>query len=132
MKIRKANEKDFYESLKIAKSLNHWFSSYSVSNSMPIDFKVNNLVAAIDKNEVIGFLCYSTWEGEMKINWIGVKKDCQSKGVGSYLIKWLENKAKTLNSDYLLVEHFQRSIGTNIMLRQENSIPLLDSRKFMT
>jgi N-acetylglutamate synthase-like GNAT family acetyltransferase len=103
MRIRKATEKDSYESLKIVKGLDKWFTENDVK-SMPIDFKVNNIVTAVDKNKVLGFLCYSSWEGAMKINWLAVKPEYHGNGVGTFLIDWLEKRARQLNSEYLLVE----------------------------
>ena len=102
-RIRNATEKDFYESLKIAKSLDKWFNNLSLK-SMSVDFKLNHLAVAIDKKKVAGFLCYSSWEGSMNINWIGVKKEYQKKGIGNSLIDWLGEKAKEYGMKYLRVE----------------------------
>lgn len=103
IKIKKAKESDIKESLKIAKSLNHWFDNYSCSY-MALDFKVNNLVVAVDRDKVAGFLCYCAREGSLKIDWLGVKAEYQHKGVGRKFLDWLGKKAKDYGIGHLQVE----------------------------
>ena len=102
VKIRKASGKDFDCSLKIAKSLDKWFTKSAVK-SMKVDFKVNNLIVAVDKG-VVGFLCYSSFEESLIVLWMGVKKDYIGKGVGSLLIDHLVKEARKLGLKNILVE----------------------------
>ena len=103
MKIKKADKKDIEESLKIVQELKEWFTNEAIK-SMKVDFDVNNLLAAVNKNKVVGFLCFNSYEGIIKILWIGVKKNCQSRGIGSLLVKWLEKEAIKIKSKSVEVE----------------------------
>jgi N-acetylglutamate synthase-like GNAT family acetyltransferase len=93
MKIRIATEQDKKEAIKIAKQLKEWFTKIAVRD-MKVDFKLNNLIVALDKNKVIGFICYTSYNGRMQLIWMGVKRDIHRKGVGEFLLKWLEKESK--------------------------------------
>ena len=103
MKIRKANARDFKQALKIAGSLQEWFTKQAIKN-MQIDFKINNLVVAIDKNKVIGFLCYNSYEGFVQLIWMGIARSYQRKGIGTLLLKWLVKFVKSIGSKAIEVE----------------------------
>jgi len=103
MKIRKATKQDYSESFDIVKELREWFNNDARKN-IPIDFKVNKSIVAVEKNKVIGFLNYFSKEGTVIINWLGVKKKYRGKGIGTYLLGWIEKEAKKLNSKYIQVE----------------------------
>ena len=103
MKIRKATKKDKEEALKIAKKLKEWFSKEGVKN-IKIDFELNNLIVAIEKNKVIGFLCYTSYSGRMQLIWMGVKKEYQRKGTGKKLLNWLEKESRKLGLRYIELE----------------------------
>jgi N-acetylglutamate synthase-like GNAT family acetyltransferase len=93
MKIRKATKKDEKEVIRIAKDLKEWFTKKAIE-SMKVDFKLNNLVVAIDKDKVAGFLCYTSYDGRMQLIWMGVKKDIRRKGIGEFLLEWLEKESR--------------------------------------
>ena len=93
MKIRKATNRDKKEALAIAEELKEWFTKEAIKD-MKIDFKLNNLIVAIDRNKVIGFLCYTSYSGKMMLMWIGVKRDFLRRRIGEKLLKWLEKEAK--------------------------------------
>ena len=93
MQLRKATEQDKKESIKIAQNLKEWFNKKGLNN-MKIDFKLNNLVVARDKDKVSGFLCYTSNCGKMQLIWMGVKRDAQERGIGKKLLKWLEKESK--------------------------------------
>lgn len=103
MTIRKATEKDKKESLKIAQNLKEWFNKSGIKN-MRTDFKLNNLLVAIEKNKVIGFVCYTSYCGKMLLIWMGVKKNYQNKGIGKLLLSHLEKEAKKLDLYAIEVE----------------------------
>lgn len=103
MKIKKANKKDLNESLAIAKELKEWFNKEGIKN-MKIDFRLNNLVVAIDRNKVVGFICYTSHCGNIQLIWMGIKRNLQRKGFGEKLLKWLEKEAKKLKLDAIEVE----------------------------
>ena len=93
MKIRKANKKDYLEAINIAKSLPQWFDKMGIKN-MKTDFDLNNLIVAVEKNKVVGFLCYTTYCGKMLLMWMGVKDKFQRLGIGQKLLHWLEEESK--------------------------------------
>ena len=103
MKIRKAISKDKKEALAIARNLQEWFNEEGLKN-MKTDFKLNNVVVAMNKNKVVGFLCYTSYCGKMLLMWMGVKKDFQRKSIGERLLKWLEKEAKKLKLYLIEVE----------------------------
>ena len=110
MKIITPNSKQINECLEIAKNLKDWFTPEAI-DSMKIDFQVNHLISALENNEVIGFLCYSSYNGSIKILWIGVKKDFQRKGIGFKLLKELEKIANKYNSKSIEVETLSETVS---------------------
>ena len=62
MKIRQATKKDKKEAGAIAKTLNEWFNKEGLKN-MALDFKMNSLIVAVEKEKVFGFLCYTSYCG---------------------------------------------------------------------
>ena len=60
MQITKATKKDNEEAMNIAINLNDWFNETGLKN-MKIDFDLNNLVVAKENDQVLGFLCYSSY-----------------------------------------------------------------------
>src|SRR3989338_1990739 len=103
MKLRQATEKDKKEAMAIAKSLKEWFNKDGIK-SMAIDFKMNHLMVAIEKEKVLGFLSYTTYSGKMLLLWMGVKKDLQRKGVGKALLNSLLKESKKLKLYSIEVE----------------------------
>src|SRR3989344_4620321 len=95
MKIIKANTTQRKESIKIAKKLKEGFTKEAIDN-MKIDFKINKLVVAVENSQVLGFLCYSSFNGFLQLKWMGVRKNSQFKGVGKSLLKFAEKDAKNL------------------------------------
>lgn len=104
MKIKEATTGDKKESLKIANSLKEWFDKNARKKTMKIDFELNNLIVAVEKNKVLGFLCYSSNSGKMLLLWMGVKKENQRNGIGGLLLNWLERKTKKLGLHSIEVE----------------------------
>jgi ribosomal protein S18 acetylase RimI-like enzyme len=97
------SEGDVNESLKIAEELSLWFTKEALEN-MKKDFNSDNLIVCKNENEVIGFLCYSKLDKNMKILWMAVRKDFQRKGIGRKLLNFLFNEAKNLGISCILVE----------------------------
>ncbi len=103
MKIRKAIKRDKKEAIKIAKQLKKWFTKDAINN-MKVDFSLNNLIVAYNKNKVIGFLCYSSEQGVAKILWMGVNKEYHRQGIGRLLLNQLLKKARKINSSSIEVK----------------------------
>lgn len=93
MIIKKANKKETSEAINVSQGLTKWFDKRGLKD-IKTDLKLNNLIVAVDKRKVIGFLCYSTYSGRMQLVWIGVKLNAQRKRIGEKLLKWLEKEAK--------------------------------------
>ncbi len=110
MKIIYPNSKQINECLEIAKDLKEWFTPEAI-DSMKVDFQVNNLLSVVENNIVIGFICYSSYNGAIKILWIGVKKEFQRKGIGFKLLKELEKIAKKYNSKSIEVETLSENVS---------------------
>jgi len=120
LKIRKANKRDVCTSIEIAKTLKEWFTKEGVKN-MKADFELNNLLVAVEKNRVLGFLCYSSHEGLIKGLWMGVRKEEQGKGVGTTLFKWLIKQSKKKGF---------RGIELKTLTDKDNYPPYVKTRDF--
>jgi len=103
MIIKEATDEGKKEAIKIAKDLKEWFNETGIKN-IKTDFELNNVIIATEKNKVIGFLCYTSYCGKMLLIWMGVKRDCQKKGIGKLLLNHLEKIAKNLNLYAIEVE----------------------------
>lgn len=103
MNIRKASDKEKKESLRIAESLKEWFNKDGMK-SMKIDFAMNHVIVAKEKEKVLGFLSYTTYSGKMLLLWMGVRKQSQRLGVGKDLLNWLVEEARRLRLYSIEVE----------------------------
>lgn len=103
MKIAPATEKDKKEAMAIAKSLKEWFNKEGIKN-MAIDFKMNSLLVAKEKEKVLAFLSYTTYSGKMLLLWMGVRKDVQRLGIGKALVDYLVKESKRLKMYAIEVE----------------------------
>ncbi len=103
MKLRQATEQDKKKAMAIAKSLKEWFNKDGIKN-MALDFKMNHLIVAVEKEKVLGFLSYTTYSGKMLLLWMGVKRDTQRSGVGKALVDWLAKESKRLKLYAIEVE----------------------------
>ena len=93
MNIIKANKKEKDQAIKIAKTLKDWFNEEGIKN-LKIDFENNTVVVAKENEEIVGFMCYTTYCGKTLLIWLGSKRD--TEGVGQGLLNWLIEKSKEL------------------------------------
>jgi GNAT superfamily N-acetyltransferase len=103
MIIKKANKSEKKQCLNLASILKEWFTPSGLKN-METDFKMNSVIVALEKSRVVGFLCYTSYSGKMLILWMAVAKSSQRKGIGSKLIKRLENISKRCGIKIIEVE----------------------------
>ena len=100
-------EEDVKNSLKIAEELSLWFTKEALNN-MKKDFSSHNLIVCKNETETVGFLCYSKLNNKsdknMKILWMGVKKEFQRNGIGKRLLNFLVNEAEELGISSILAE----------------------------
>lgn len=103
VKIRKAKKNDFESSLQIAKSLPKWFTPDAIKN-MEKDFVKHNLLVALEKEKVIGFLGFSIKKNYSQLIWLAIKKEYQKRGIGSKLLKKLIDITKKHKKQKIRVE----------------------------
>jgi ribosomal protein S18 acetylase RimI-like enzyme len=103
MIIRKASKKDKVEAINLAEGLPEWFDRVGME-SLRVDLEMNHLVVAVEKNEIVGFSCYSSYGGRMILMWFGVKKEYHRKGIGKKLLDWIEEESKKLKLNYIELE----------------------------
>lgn len=105
MKIRKSSEKDFKGMIVVAKNLHpKWFDRFAINKSMPLDLRIHKGFVAEENGEILGFITYTSNDGETKISWIGVNPKFQRKGIGTKLLKRLEKELNKLGAKELRVE----------------------------
>ena len=69
-----------------------------------MDIKIHpGFLAEVD-DKIVGFITYSSEDGAIKITWLGVSLKLHRKGVGTALIKKIENIASGLSVDKITVE----------------------------
>jgi GNAT superfamily N-acetyltransferase len=103
MEIVKANKEEKQKAIKVATSLKEWFTDEGIRN-LKTDFENNTVVVAKDNNQIIGFVCYTTYCGKILLIWMGVRKSHWRKGIGSKLIEYLEDEGKKLGLYYIEIE----------------------------
>ncbi len=103
MEIVKASKQEKVEAIDIAASLNEWFNEEGLKN-LKIDFDNNNLIVAKEDNNVLGFLCYTTYCGKVLLIWMGVRREHWRRGIGGRMLQWLENESKNLSLYSIEVE----------------------------
>ncbi|MCL4374009.1 MAG: GNAT family N-acetyltransferase [Candidatus Marsarchaeota archaeon] len=105
MEIIRANRVNKYitDALRIAHSLKEWFNENGVK-SMEADLFFDNLIVAVEGNETIGFACYSSYDGIMQLIWLAVERGYQGRGVGTKLLNWVEDEARSHGIALIQVE----------------------------
>lgn len=103
IRIKESKNKDTSKSVIIAQELKEWFTQEAIQN-MKIDFLLNNVVTAIYKKKIVGFLCYNSRNGKVIILWMGIKRKYQHRGIGKLLLEWLVDKTKRLKGNSTQVE----------------------------
>jgi ribosomal protein S18 acetylase RimI-like enzyme len=109
-KIRDLEEKDWPKILTIVKKLRGWFDNVALTFEIPNDLKFHNGFVAVSNGAIVGFLSYSSLEGEVFISWIGVDPDFQKCGIGSSLIQKLEKILLENGIDKLKVETLSENV----------------------
>ena len=120
MNMRDAKRTEKNAIIKIAKELHEWFTPIAVNN-ISTDFELNNNLIALEKNKVQGFLCYNSYNGAMKILWMGISKRFQRKGMGKRLIQEIEKRAK---------KHKLQSIEVETLPDEDTYLPYKKTREF--
>ncbi|MBM2820377.1 MAG: family N-acetyltransferase [Candidatus Berkelbacteria bacterium] len=110
-KIRKATISDHEIILNIAKSLPEWFDEHAQNFEIPEDLINYQSLVYEDNGQILGFVNFAQ-ENAPEIKWIGVVKNARRQGIGTKLVKDVEEillhfgfkelRVKTLseNEDY--------------------------------
>lgn len=105
IEIRAIDPSDHDGVMKVAKSLNPgWFDDYAISNEIPLDLKLHRGFVAIQNNKRVGFITFSSEDGDIKITWLGVTLESHRNGIGGLLLKELEKLATSLAVKKIEVE----------------------------
>ncbi|XOA43085.1 MAG: GNAT family N-acetyltransferase [Candidatus Nealsonbacteria bacterium] len=105
MRIRKSNLKDFKGVMRVVRKLHpKWFNKFAIQKAIPLDFKVHKGFVVEEKNKIVGFITYTSKEGQVKIGWIGVDPKYHRQGIGTKLLKTLERELKRIKIKDLRVE----------------------------
>lgn len=102
--IRETEKKDWAKILEIVKKLRGWFDNVAFTLEIPNDLKFHQGLVAELENKVVGFITYSSFEGEVFISWLGVLPEYQRNGIGKKLVLTLEEKLKKMGIKKLKVE----------------------------
>ena len=99
----KWGDRHIADALKIAQGLNEWFNKNGLK-SIETDLFFNNVAVAVDGNETLGFVCYSSYDGVMQLIWMAVERNHQGMGIGTMLLKWVEDEARDHGLTLIQVE----------------------------
>ena len=110
IKIRKLEKNDWGAVLEIVKKLHSWFDSVALTFEIPNDLKFHQGMVAEVNGKIVGFLTYSSFEGEVYVSWIGVDPDYHRQGIGRILMSELEKTLKEQGIDKLKVETLSANI----------------------
>lgn len=110
MHIREIVQSDWKDILVIVKNLRGWFDNVALTFEIPNDLKFHYGLVAETDGKIIGFLTYSSHEGEVYISWLGVDPASQMQGAGKALILTLEDILKKEGIDRLKVETLSETI----------------------
>ena len=110
IKIRKATEKDHKAIIEIASDLLGWFDHDAITRAIPNDLHFHKIIVAETNNSIVGFLTYSSHEGNVFISWLGVSKSLHHNGIGTKLIKYLEKKLFAMDIKKIKVETLSETI----------------------
>ena len=105
MEVIKAKwgDRHIADALKIAQDLKEWFNENGLK-SIEIDLFFNNVAVAVDGNKTLGFACYSSYDGVMQLIWLAVERNHQGMGIGTALLKWVEDEARSHGLTLIQVE----------------------------
>lgn len=105
VKIRKSAVNDIDGMMKVAGSLHPlWFDKVAINESMPIDLNVQKGYVAEDKGTIIGFVTYTSDNGNVKISWLGILPEYQRRGIGARLLKVVEKELGKIGVKKIRVE----------------------------
>lgn len=90
MDIRPTRPEDHPGILALVEALPEWFDADARGRAIPVDIRHQDGFVALRDAEVIGFITLFVAEGRLSIGWLGVRPDCQNRGIGSRLLRCAE------------------------------------------
>ena len=94
IETRPIQEQDHADILAVAEALPEWFDSDARGRAMPADLRHQDGFVALSDGQIVGFITTFVAEGRLNIGWLGVRPDCQKKGLGSQLLGRAEELAR--------------------------------------
>lgn len=94
--IKPTCEADYQGILDVVASLPEWFAGDPVDRAIPIDIRFNDGFVAEHDGAVVGFVTIHVGEGRLNIGWLGVHRKLQRQGIGSRLLRAVEQVARTM------------------------------------
>jgi GNAT superfamily N-acetyltransferase len=94
--IRPILDTDHSAILDLVADLPEWFDADARTRGIPIDLNHQQGFVAKEGGKIVGFITIFVAEGRLNIGWLGVKKDCQRKGVGGRLLDAAEETARDM------------------------------------
>ncbi len=91
-----------------------------------MDDKSSNVVVAVEANEVIGFAVMQYFDAEARLDLFGVHPSHRRKGIGTRMVKWLEETALVNGNGVVYLEtrlrnhgarKFYKSLGYRVVQR---------------
>ncbi len=91
-----------------------------------MDDKSSNVVVAVEANEVIGFAVMQYFDAEARLDLFGVHPCHRRKGIGTRMVKWLEETALVNGNGVVYLEtrlrnhearEFYKSLGYRVVQR---------------
>jgi len=110
VETRRIQEEDYSGILRVVEALPDWFDSDARNRSIPIDLKHQDGFIALFNGEIVGFITLFVAEGRLHIGWLGVKPDCQHRGIGTELL----NCAETFGKQHSLTEIATYTLGDSV------------------
>ena len=96
MVIREIKPDDYPAVIEIGEALPEWFDERARRKSIPIDVRHQDGYIAIEDGLAVGFITLYVSDGRLNIGWLGVRKECQRKGIGHALLRQAEARARGL------------------------------------
>ena len=86
IEARPTEQRDHAGILAVAEALPEWFDADARVRAIPIDLRHQHGFVALSGGEIAGFVTLFFAEGRLNIGWLGVRPDCQRKGIGTKLL----------------------------------------------
>ncbi|MDO8444210.1 MAG: GNAT family N-acetyltransferase [bacterium] len=108
--IRPGTNNDHEAILKIAAILTDWFDEDAIIRAIPTDLHFHKTIVAEIENKIVGFVTYTSHEGNVFIGWLGVDNNLHRHGIGTKLIEALEQELLSLGITKYEVETLSETI----------------------